>query len=97
MRVARKALEHKGFSNFINRLSERLAAMVERDISHDQMTCFLSSKASTSKDLWGQVKATVHQIGQEDGCLIFDDTIQEKVWTDENEIMCWHYDHCKGR
>lgn len=29
--------------------------------------------------------------------MIFDDTIQEKTWTDENEVMCWHYDHCKGR
>jgi hypothetical protein len=69
--------------------------MIEGDISHDQMTRFLSSKAFTSKDLWGQVKATVRQIEQEDGCLIFDDTIQEKAWTDENEIMCWHFDHCK--
>jgi hypothetical protein len=29
--------------------------------------------------------------------LIFDDTIQEKAWTDENELMCWHFDHCSGR
>jgi len=29
--------------------------------------------------------------------LIFDDTVQEKHWTDENEIICWHYDHCQGR
>jgi len=61
------------------------------------MTRFLASKAFTSKDLWKQVKATVRQIEREDGCLIFDDTIQEKAWTDENEIMCWHFDHCKGR
>ena len=27
---------------------------------------------------------TVRQVEQEDGCLIFDDTIQEKAWTDEN-------------
>jgi len=74
-----------------------LSAMLEGDISHDQMTRFLSSKAFTSKDLWGQVKATVRQIEQENGCLIFDDTIQEKAWTDENEIMCWHFDPCKGR
>jgi hypothetical protein len=32
-----------------------------------------------------------------DGVLIFDDTIQEKAWTDENEVIDWHYDHCKGR
>jgi len=31
------------------------------------------------------------------GVLIFDDTIQEKAWTDESELMCWHYDHCSGR
>ncbi|HBY07930.1 MAG TPA: IS701 family transposase, partial [Chloroflexi bacterium] len=29
--------------------------------------------------------------------MIFDDTIQEKPYTDENEVMCWHYDHSKGR
>jgi hypothetical protein len=29
--------------------------------------------------------------------LIFDDTVQEKPYTDENEVMCWHYDHSKGR
>lgn len=43
------------------------------------------------------MKQTVRQIEREDGCLIFDDTIQEKQWTDENEVMCWHYDHCQGR
>lgn len=39
----------------------------------------------------------MRQLEREAGCLIFDDTIQEKAWTDENEIMCWHYDHSKGR
>ncbi|MEO6319452.1 MAG: IS701 family transposase, partial [Polaromonas sp.] len=29
--------------------------------------------------------------------LIFDDTIQEKAWTDESELMCWHFDHCSAR
>jgi len=73
-----------------------LSAMLEGDISHDQMTRFLSSKAFTSKDLWGQVKATVRQIEQENRCLIFDDTIQEKAWADENEIMCWLLITAKG-
>jgi hypothetical protein len=74
-----------------------LSSMLEGDISHDQLTRYLSAREYTSKDLWCEVKMTVRQIEQEDGCLIFDDTIQEKAWTDENEIMCWHYDHCKGR
>lgn len=74
-----------------------LSSMLDGDISHDQMTRFLSAKEYTSKDLWMEVKTAVRQIEQDDGCLIFDDTVQEKAWTDENEIMCWHFDHCKGR
>ena len=74
-----------------------LSAMVDGDISHDHVTRFLSEREYTSKDLWLQVKSTVRQIEKEDGVLIFDDTIQEKACTDENEVMCWHYDHCSGR
>ena len=74
-----------------------LSAMVEGDVSHDQITRFLSAQEYTSKDLWQQVKSTVRSIENIDGVLIFDDTIQEKAWTDESELMCWHYDHCSGR
>ncbi|MDN3030798.1 MAG: transposase, partial [Candidatus Tisiphia sp.] len=31
------------------------------------------------------------------GVLILDDSIEEKPYSDENEIMCWHYSHAKGR
>jgi len=27
---------------------------------------------------------------EEENCLIFDNTIQEKAWTDENEVMSWY-------
>ena len=74
-----------------------LSAMVEGDVSHDQVTRFLSAHEYTSKDLWQQVKSTVRSIERDDGVLIFDDTIQEKAWTDESELMCWHFDHCSGR
>jgi len=29
--------------------------------------------------------------------LTIDDTIEEKPYTDESELVCWHYDHSKGR
>ena len=74
-----------------------LSNMMEGEISHDQITRLLSKQEFTSKNLWNEVKSTVRQVEREDACLIFDDTIQEKQWTDENEIMCWHYDHCEGR
>jgi hypothetical protein len=74
-----------------------LSRMVEGQISHDQITRFLSGEEYSSKDLWLEVKGTVRKVEQEEGVLIFDDTIQEKPYTDENEVMCWHYDHSKGR
>jgi hypothetical protein len=74
-----------------------LSSMLNNEVSHDQITRFLNSNEFTSKELWKKVKKTVREIESEDACLIFDDTIQEKKWTDENEIICWHYDHTKGK
>ena len=74
-----------------------LSAMVDGEVSHDQTTRFLSEREYGSKDLWLEVKQVVRQIEDEEGCLIFDDTIQEKQWTDENEIICWHYDHLQSK
>ena len=28
--------------------------------------------------------------------MILDDLIEKKPYTDENEIICWHYSHIKG-
>jgi hypothetical protein len=32
-------------------------------------------------------------------CVVvgIDDTIQEKPYSQENELVCWHYDHTKGK
>ena len=74
-----------------------LSAMMDNDISHDQITRFLSKNDFASKELWKKVKSTVREIETDDACLIFDDTIQEKKWTDESEMMCWHFDHTVGK
>src|SRR5664279_5096081 len=74
-----------------------LSRMVEGQVSHDQITRYMSEREFTSKYLWTVVKPTVREVEQDDGFLISDDTIQEKPYTDENEVMCWHYDHSKGR
>jgi len=84
-------------SNYGQATATGLSEMVNNDVSHDHVTRFLSKQDFTSKDLWLIVKPTVREIEQEDGFLIFDDTIQEKAFTDENDIMCWHFDHCSGR
>ena len=84
-------------STFGSATATGLSAMVEGDVSRDQITRFLAAQDDTSKDLWLQVKPTVREVERKDGVLIFDDTIQEEAWADENELMCWHYDHCTHR
>ena len=74
-----------------------LSSILDGEFSHDKVTRFLSERLYTSKDLWKEVKPIAKKIQSEEGFLIFDDTIQEKAWTDENEIICWHHDHCQGR
>jgi hypothetical protein len=56
----------------------------------------LSNRDFTSRDLWRKAKPVVRLVETDCGVLIFDDTIQEKEWTDENERMCWHRDHVGG-
>jgi hypothetical protein len=51
----------------------------------------------TPKAWWRMVKAHVRAIQHEQGVISIDDSILEKPYTDENEIVCWHYDHAKGR
>ncbi len=33
----------------------------------------------------------------EHGVITIDDSIVEKPYTDENELICWHYDHAQGQ
>lgn len=73
-----------------------LSSVVNGSVSHDQITRFLGGEAWTSAALWGVVKRLVRQIEGTDGVLIVDDSIAEKPYTDENDIICWHYDHTSG-
>lgn len=74
-----------------------LSAVLEGEVSHDKITRFLSTDDYDSRALWKLVKPMVRSIERADGVLIFDDTIQEKPHTDENEIVSWHFDHSKNR
>jgi hypothetical protein len=74
-----------------------LSNLMNGEISHDQVTRFLSQEKKTSKDLWFIVKPFQRKINSSEGVLIIDDSIEEKPYTDENEIVCWHYDHSKDR
>ena len=74
-----------------------LSKIVDNDVSHDQITRMLTNHEFDSKALWHNVKSLVRQHEHIDGCLIFDDSILHKPHTDENDIVCWHYDHTSGK
>jgi hypothetical protein len=48
------------------------------------------------KLLWAEVKPHVRKVENTGvGYLIIDDTIEEKPYTDQSELVNWHYSHSK--
>jgi hypothetical protein len=74
-----------------------LSQLLDGAISHDKISRLLSSESFDEKTLWKKTKKLVRAYEEEKACLIFDDTIIEKPYMDENEIICWHYDHTEGK
>jgi hypothetical protein len=78
-----------------------LSAMLSGDVSHDKVTRLLSENDFDSKYLWNQVKPMVEEMimsnTKETVVLSFDDSIEEKYYSDESELICWHYDHVFNR
>jgi hypothetical protein len=91
-------------SAFSHTTATGLSAMTGGEVSHDRVSRFLSEKDLDSRTLWRLVKPVVRELEKEAdkkndkiGALIIDDTIEEKPYTDESELVCWHYDHSQGR
>ena len=43
------------------------------------------------------IKPVVRQVERDDAAVLVDDTLEEKPYTDESELVCYHYDHTQGR
>lgn len=74
-----------------------LSRLLDNSISHDSITRYLANAGYDNKSLWQSVKSLVREHQSENACLIFDDSIIEKQYTDENPMICWHWDHSKQR
>ena len=83
-------------SSFSLTPATRLSKVLHGAISHDSITRFLSAAIPKSRDLWRIVKGYVREMQSADGVMMIDDSIEEKPYTDENDIVCWHYDHAHG-
>ena len=81
-----------------NKHATGLSEMVSGAVSHDQVTRYLNGSVKGSKELWSHIKSEIRRHETDTGgVLILDDTIEEKPYTDENEIVCWHHRHSKNR
>jgi len=74
-----------------------LSRILNQAISHDKFTRFLASGEYGSKELWQLAKPIIREVEIKEGIMVFDDSIAEKPYSDENEMISWHYDHSKGR
>ncbi len=84
-------------SSFGQTTATGMSELLDGAYSHDQVTRLLSTNEFTGKTLWEMVKPTVRQVESDDAVLVFDDTIEEKPYTDESGLIAYHYDHTKGR
>jgi hypothetical protein len=74
-----------------------MSAVMEGAVSHDQITRMLSNGKVNSQALWQMVKPLCREIQSSEGVLIIDDSILPKPHSRINGLVCWHYDHTKGR
>lgn len=68
-------------------------------IQHDKITRALSKGNYDSKFLWKYVKPYLHEVttSNDPVFLSFDDSVEEKRYSKENELICWHFDHTINR
>jgi len=74
-----------------------LSKLLDDGYSHDQISRFLSQKELGQKDFWKLVKPLIRKIESDFGVINIDDTISEKPHSTENEMICYHFDHSKGK
>jgi hypothetical protein len=74
-----------------------LSLLLNSKVSHAQLQRFLASEEPTSVDLWRIAKPHVREIESANGVAIVEDSIAEKPYTDENDLICWHFDHSQQR
>jgi IS4 transposase len=83
-------------SSFGRTTATGLSELLDGEVSHDQVSRFLRTDTLTSADLWRLVKPLVRQVECEEAILIIDDSLIAKPYTDESELICWHWDHTQA-
>ncbi len=80
-------------SSFTVIKATRGSTLINRLLSHDNITRFLSDESLSSSNLWRYVKQFVHEIESSDAVLIIGDAIATKSHMDGNDIGYWYFGH----
>ena len=83
-------------SSFSATTATGMSALMGKAISHDQISRMLNQRQLEPADWWQMVKPSVRSMQGAEGVITIDDSIVEKPYTDENELICWHYDHAQA-
>jgi hypothetical protein len=74
-----------------------MSKMLQDAYSHDSITQMLAQD-ELDQCLFGKlIKSTIRQVESEDGIISIDDTIENKPYSEENELISWHFDHTVGK
>lgn len=84
-------------SSFSKTTATGLSELLDKSISHDKITRFLSKYPYSQKEYWQMIKPMVRSMQSNSGIMVVDDSILEKPYSDENRIVGWHYDHTSGK
>ena len=83
-------------SSFSATTATGMSALMGKAISQDQISRMRNGQQLEPADWWQMVKPSVGSMQGAEGVITIDDSIVEKPYTDENELICWHYDHAQA-
>ena len=82
-------------SSFGQTTATTLSALLEGELSHDDVTRFLNRTPTIGPTWWRQVKPLIRQGQSPAGVLIVDDSFLHKPHSQENGLVSTYYDHAQ--
>ena len=74
-----------------------MSKMLQDAYSHDSITRMLAQDELDQSAFWKLIKPTIRQVESLEGIISIDDTIEHKPYSEENELISWHFDHTQGK
>jgi DDE superfamily endonuclease len=74
-----------------------MSKVLQDSYSHDSITRMLAQDEIEQSLYWKMIKPTIRQVESSEGVISVDDTIENKPYSEENELISWHFDHTVGK